>query len=51
MLDVEFDKGAPGTTGRKTYDVRGYAYAGGGRRISRVEISLDNGVTWALADM
>lgn len=25
------------------YNVRGYAYGGGGRRISRVEISLDRG--------
>lgn len=26
-----------------TYTARGYAYAGGGRRINRVEISLDKG--------
>ena len=26
-----------------TYNVRGYAYSGGGRRINRVEISLDKG--------
>ncbi|KAH8091844.1 hypothetical protein BXZ70DRAFT_1001920 [Cristinia sonorae] len=26
-----------------TYKVRGYAYAGGGRRIGRVEVSLDDG--------
>lgn len=26
-----------------TYTVRGYAYGGGGRRINRVEISLDKG--------
>lgn len=32
-----------------TYDIKGYAYAGGGQRISRVEISLDDGDTWLLA--
>ncbi|ELU36555.1 nitrate reductase [Rhizoctonia solani AG-1 IA] len=30
------------------YPIRGYAYAGGGRRITRVEISLDEGTTWTL---
>lgn len=25
------------------YNIRGYAYGGGGRRITRVEISLDSG--------
>ncbi|RAH40002.1 nitrate reductase NiaD [Aspergillus brunneoviolaceus CBS 621.78] len=34
-----------------TYTVKGYAYAGGGRRITRVEISLDKGKTWRLADI
>ncbi|KAJ5752889.1 Eukaryotic molybdopterin oxidoreductase [Penicillium odoratum] len=32
-----------------TYTARGYAYAGGGRRITRVEISLDKGKSWRLA--
>lgn len=31
------------------YRARGYAYSGGGRRITRVEISLDKGKTWRLA--
>lgn len=31
------------------YSLAGYAYAGGGRRITRVEITLDAGVTWELA--
>lgn len=26
-----------------TYTVKGYAYAGGGRRVTRVEVSLDKG--------
>eukprot|EP00798_Chlamydomonas_sp_ICE-L_P021626 gene21626-28630_t len=28
------------------YKARGYAYSGGGRKIIRVEISLDDGVSW-----
>jgi len=31
------------STAGETYPVRGYAYGGGGRRINRVEISLDKG--------
>ncbi|KAA8651830.1 nitrate reductase NiaD [Aspergillus tanneri] len=34
-----------------SYTVRGYAYAGGGRRVTRVEISLDKGKCWRLADI
>lgn len=33
------------------YTLRGYAYGGGGRRVTRVEVSLDEGETWNLADM
>ncbi|KAK5999167.1 Nitrate reductase [Cladobotryum mycophilum] len=33
------------------YRVRGYAYSGGGRRVTRVEISLDSGTSWRLADV
>lgn len=33
------------------YVARGYAYAGGGRRITRVELSWDDGCSWHLADM
>ena len=33
------------------YRVRGYAYSGGGRRVTRVELSLDQGKTWRLADV
>ncbi|KAK6219557.1 nitrate reductase [Colletotrichum tabaci] len=35
----------------ETYKVRGYAYGGGGRRITRVEITLDRGKTWLLANV
>ena len=31
-----------------TYTVKGYAYGGGGRRVTRVELSLDKGRTWRL---
>ncbi|KAI1854124.1 hypothetical protein JX266_001265 [Neoarthrinium moseri] len=34
-----------------TYNVRGYAYAGGGKRVTRVEVTLDKGKTWTLADI
>jgi nitrate reductase (NAD(P)H) len=34
-----------------TYTVEGYAYAGGGRRVNRMEVTLDDGLTWTLADI
>ena len=37
--------------GPETYNVRGYAYGGGGRRVTRVDISLDKGKTWRLASI
>ncbi|KND90389.1 Nitrate reductase [NADPH] [Tolypocladium ophioglossoides CBS 100239] len=37
------------TTGLDKYKVRGYAYGGGGRRITRMEITIDKGKTWRLA--
>jgi nitrate reductase (NAD(P)H) len=37
--------------GPETYRARGYAYGGGGRRVTRVEVTLDKGKTWALADI
>ncbi|KAF8430397.1 hypothetical protein EV426DRAFT_556759 [Tirmania nivea] len=33
------------------YTLRGYAYGGGGRRVQRVEISLDKGKTWRPASI
>lgn len=33
----------------QTYQLTGYAYSGGGKRITRVEISSDRGKTWNLA--
>lgn len=35
----------------KTYNVSGYAYTGGGRLITRVEVSTDGGVHWELASL
>ena len=37
--------------GPEKYRAKGYAYSGGGRRITRVEISLDKGRTWRLAEI
>lgn len=33
------------------YQLQGYAYAGGGRRVTRVEISLDKANSWRLAQL
>ncbi|KFH44580.1 Nitrate reductase [NADPH]-like protein [Hapsidospora chrysogenum ATCC 11550] len=43
------DETAPLSGGLSTYNVRGYAYGGGGKRITRVEVTLDKGKTWRLA--
>lgn len=37
--------------GPENYRAKGYAYGGGGRRITRVEVSLDKGRSWRLADV
>ncbi|KAG6833878.1 hypothetical protein H0H87_007889 [Tephrocybe sp. NHM501043] len=34
-----------------SYTLRGYAYAGGGRRVTRVELSFDEGESWELAEI
>ena len=38
-------------SGPTSYRVRGYAYAGAGRRVTRTEVTLDRGKTWELATM
>ena len=35
--------------GPEKYRIKGYAYGGGGRRVTRVEVSIDKGRTWRLA--
>lgn len=35
----------------ESYNVRGYAYSGGGRRVTRCEVSIDKGKTWRLANI
>jgi len=35
----------------KEYEVAGYCYTGGGRKVSRVEISTNGGINWELADL
>ncbi|KAK1574132.1 oxidoreductase molybdopterin binding domain-containing protein [Colletotrichum navitas] len=37
--------------GGREASLRGYAYSGGGRRIVRVDVSLDNGSTWDQAEL
>ncbi|KAJ3083061.1 hypothetical protein HK102_001279 [Quaeritorhiza haematococci] len=34
-----------------SYTFRGYAYTGGGRPVSRVELSFNRGIDWELADL
>lgn len=41
----------PLTSNIKSYKVRGYAYAGGGKRITRAEVTLDKGKNWMLANI
>lgn len=35
----------------RCYTLEGYAYTGGGRRVTRVEVSLDSGATWILTTL
>ncbi|CAM6088740.1 unnamed protein product [Calypogeia fissa] len=35
----------------KEYAIRGYAYSGAGKKISRVEVSLDGGKSWKLCEV
>ena len=41
----------PATSPSDSYTLKGYAYAGGGRRVARVEVSFDDGITWMLANI
>lgn len=35
----------------KDYELAGYSYTGGGRMITRVEVSIDGGIHWELAEI
>lgn len=35
----------------KTYEIGGFAHTGGGRKVNRVEISFDKGVTWDVTEI
>lgn len=35
----------------EVYKFKGYAYSGGGKRVSRLEVTLDQGKTWMLANL
>lgn len=45
------DERVPLTTGLQSYKFRGYAYAGAGKRVTRLEVTLDKGRTWILANL
>lgn len=38
-------------SGAGAYTIRGYAYSGGGRKVTRVELSFDAGHTWQLCKL
>ncbi|THU66226.1 hypothetical protein C4D60_Mb05t11910 [Musa balbisiana] len=38
-------------TTQRPYTMKGYAYSGGGRKVTRVEITLDGGETWLVCDL
>ncbi|KAI4307322.1 hypothetical protein L6164_030524 [Bauhinia variegata] len=38
-------------TAQRPYVLRGYAYSGGGRKVTRVEVTLDGGETWHVATL
>ncbi|XP_010670929.2 nitrate reductase [NADH] [Beta vulgaris subsp. vulgaris] len=38
-------------TTQRPYTIRGYAYSGGGRKVTRVELTLDGGETWHVCEL
>ncbi|XP_047342490.1 nitrate reductase [NADH]-like [Impatiens glandulifera] len=38
-------------TTQKPYTMRGYAYSGGGKKVTRVEVTMDGGETWNICDL
>lgn len=41
----------PVTKPDETYPIRGYCYTGGGRKVIRVEVSIDGGKSWTLSQL
>jgi DMSO/TMAO reductase YedYZ molybdopterin-dependent catalytic subunit/NAD(P)H-flavin reductase len=41
----------PITRGDQSYTIKGYCYTGGGRKVIRVEVSIDGGETWTLTKL
>ncbi|ONM03646.1 Nitrate reductase [NADH] 2 [Zea mays] len=40
-----------GITTQRGYTMKGYAYSGGGKKVTRVEVTLDGGETWLVCDL
>lgn len=38
-------------TTHKPYTMRGYAYSGGGKKVTRVEVTMDGGVSWQVCSL
>lgn len=38
-------------TTQKPYTLKGYSYSGGGRKVTRVEVTLDGGETWQVCEL
>ncbi|XP_022993179.1 nitrate reductase [NADH]-like [Cucurbita maxima] len=38
-------------TTQSTYTLRGYAYSGGGKKVTRVQVTLDGGETWKICNL
>ncbi|CAN6938830.1 unnamed protein product [Brassica oleracea] len=38
-------------TTQKPYTLKGYAYSGGGKKVTRVEVTLDGGETWSVCEL
>ncbi|KAF5179908.1 Nitrate reductase [NADH] [Thalictrum thalictroides] len=38
-------------TAQRPYKIKGYAYSGGGKKVTRVEVTLDNGESWLLCKL
>ncbi|OWM88463.1 hypothetical protein CDL15_Pgr003875 [Punica granatum] len=38
-------------TTQRPYTLKGYAYSGGGKKVTRVEVTMDGGETWQVCDL